>query len=798
MDPPRAKRWRAGRASILGAMVAAGGLSTFAQVLLLRELLVVFSGNEVAVGTILGSWLIWVATGALFGRIALPHVSPSSCQPLFGGVLTALGCLLPAQVGGSRLIRALLNVPVGEFAAVLDVVAASFLVVAPGCLGIGFCFPLATHLPAQCGTDRYDVGPASRVYTAEAVGSAASGALLTFALLPHLDAVALTVVGVAVAWCGAAVLARRRAIGLLGAGVAVVLVLGVLTDAPGTAALRHAFRTTRWRTLGVLGEPGRGPTRIRLVDTADSVYQNVALIESEGQFAVYGNGEPLFAFPDPVGDEHMIHALMAQHPEAHRILVLGGNPVGPLAEWLKYNPSRLVHVSLDPVVTRLVAEARPAAYKDVVTATVVELVTSDAVRYVRACDETFDAIVINAPPPSSLANNRFYCRGFYLELRRLLARRGFVTCAVASSVRLQQETASLSASILRTLASVFDRVLVTAGSENRFFAGGAESTLTLDRNTLVRRARDADIATGYFLPEYFLADDAMAPDKVAFVRRRLESVRGAVNTIESPLSYRAYLTLWSRFSGSDGVGGALQRLDGATLGWQGVGAAALAAAFVLGAGMVVRRRRRQGVSRWSAAMAAAVSALTGFGGMALNVLMLLFFQSVFGFIYARVGVLVALFMLGLIAGAPSGRWLSAGSRQRHAIAYALTQLLLIGMTVAIYSAGRHYAASGGIGLPVSVLEWALYGGMAFLGWLVGAQFPLANRVCLESGGGLTAGAAVIDAADHAGAALGAIGIGAFCIPVFGLDGAGLVIAGATALGLCCLVSALVAMPRRPE
>ncbi len=44
---------------------ALGFTSMVGQVLLMRELIVVFYGNELSLGIMLGSWLFWVGVGSL-------------------------------------------------------------------------------------------------------------------------------------------------------------------------------------------------------------------------------------------------------------------------------------------------------------------------------------------------------------------------------------------------------------------------------------------------------------------------------------------------------------------------------------------------------------------------------------------------------------------------------------------------------------------------------------------------------------------------------------------------------------
>ena len=43
------------------------------QILLMRELIVVFYGNELSLGIMLGSWLFWVGGGSLLAAVIVPR-----------------------------------------------------------------------------------------------------------------------------------------------------------------------------------------------------------------------------------------------------------------------------------------------------------------------------------------------------------------------------------------------------------------------------------------------------------------------------------------------------------------------------------------------------------------------------------------------------------------------------------------------------------------------------------------------------------------------------------------------------
>ena len=54
--------------AITGAVALIGFSAVIGQIVLMRELIVVFSGNEISLGIMLASWLFWTAIGSSVSR----------------------------------------------------------------------------------------------------------------------------------------------------------------------------------------------------------------------------------------------------------------------------------------------------------------------------------------------------------------------------------------------------------------------------------------------------------------------------------------------------------------------------------------------------------------------------------------------------------------------------------------------------------------------------------------------------------------------------------------------------------
>lgn len=780
---------------VLAAMFFLGMFAVFAQVLFMREMLVAFFGNELTIGIILGSWLMGIGAGAFIARFFVRLLRDISKGRLLLAVLLFVAAVLfPVQVYLVRVARLLMNVPPGEYAAFEAVLMSAMLIFSPTCLIVGFFFPFACsvmNLEKQV-TAQDSVGEVSLVYTFEAIGSMLGGALLTYVFIPLLSPLRMVLLGSCLAVTGAGIILPRRVVGRVITVFAVGLAAVVIAVPGWLDTVEDKAVNARWRAFGIIGYDQQDTPTVRLVASQDTVYQNLAVTESEGQFAFYGNGQVMSVFPDPIEYEHSIHFLMAQNPGAKDILLLGGNPLGDMPELLKYRLRHLVYVEIDPGIGMMMRAIDMAAYDRLVSDHRVKVVTEDGPRYVRECNEKFDIVIVNAPQPVTSSANRFYTVEFYEHVKRILKEKGFLFTAIDSSERLQSDTARLGASVYKSLYDVFPLVLVTAGSKNKFFAGSLESRLNFNRRLLAMRHESAQIPTEYFMSEYFIGADEISAEKTCYVHEKFLSLDVPLNTVIRPVTYFYNLLLWCRFSGSraETVLRAVASIDC----WQLGRIITFGGIMFLLAGAVLRMLRKPVLSAcWSKSMAGLLIFTTGFCGIAIEILLIFAFQNLYGYIYAKIGLIVAVFMLGLVLGAPSGR-LMASSRHRWVVWTAIAGLELALLAVVLMLPGILQLveqSDGGI-----FMELFIYVAVEIVGWIVGAEFPLINRLFRDADGGDGGtAAAVTDSADHMGAAIGAFVMGVVLIPVFGIGASCFLMAVLKCVGLLCLASAILTLPR---
>jgi len=154
-----------------------------AEILVLRELLIVFSGNELCIGIILANWLLLEALGCLFaGRQA--ERSPHRFEAFV--LITFLFSLsLPAAILLTRILKRTIGASIGESIGFLPMFYSSLLVLLPVSMLHGALFTFSCRIYASL-SGRAE-SSAGRVYAYETVGTILGGVVCTCLLIPHLN-----------------------------------------------------------------------------------------------------------------------------------------------------------------------------------------------------------------------------------------------------------------------------------------------------------------------------------------------------------------------------------------------------------------------------------------------------------------------------------------------------------------------------------------------------------------------------------------------------------------------------------
>jgi len=676
----------------------AGALSVVAQAVLVRELAVLFRNNELVLGILLGAWLVGSGAGAAALRGLPPAWRWRSGWLLFGQMVLVLVDVFA--------IRCLFGVWQFHARPPLPAVAGlAFALVAPAGALAGLTF-------ASLATFRS--GPlASAIYVAEAAGACVGGIAFAGLLAAGWHAVdvslgALFVVLVFLMNGGRARPFGRFCLSLIVPAAGLWLCLPFLREAD-EAARRLQYRRTP------------------LVISKESRWGHLALAGSSGAF--YYNGEVIVQ-PDLAAEEEeaLCPVLAAGVPSS--VLVLGFFPDSLLERWQRIGVRRITAVLQDPVMMLFedYGSGRRAGYSFSARFT-------DPFRWRTVVDDRYDLVLIRQPLPVTIAANRFYARSFYSGLRDALAPGGVVAVAVPYEENgLDAHTARALAIVHRTLGAAFPSQGFVPAGRFWFFASDGPVQLGL---AAARKRRAALRIPTRFVNDAWVTH-TFAPERTERFAREISAAGPVpVNGIFTMALFRDVLGGWVRRDlGNAGIlflMGLLAAAAFVAVRWRSVHALA----------------RRHPGTFWIAA--------AGFAGMAGEVELLFWYQSVTGVVYDLFALLTGLFMFGMAVGGRAGLTHGAGSRGT-----AAAGLWLAGWVAAVGVLFLLPIPRGG--LAANAIAFALNG---FGGAALGAVFTGTARH-RERAGAAPAAVSGLYAADLAGSALAAVAVPVLLVPGLGL------------------------------
>ena len=754
------------------------------QSLLIRELLVAFFGNELSIGLILGIWLVLEAVGSgILGRWADRWKgSPSS----FGFLQVLFAIFLPLCLLAANSSRRLAGAIPGEGLGLIPIFWSSFLILAPLGLVDGAMFAFGARSYINILSD--EAAAISRVYILEAVGGISGGIVFTFVLLPLLDSVQMVLVLAGLNLLSAASIlvsagrgrGRRLSPGL---GIVAILLLAVLAFlfSPLAAEIQHWAISQQW--------PGYD-----LLYSENSAYGNVAVAEREGQYTFFADGIPILnaPVPDVTLSEEIVHLPMLFVPGPRRALVLSGGLGGVLQELLKYPLESIDYAELDPLLIEAVQQfATPLTIGELGDPRVgVELVDGRLLvrrmqeEMARPSEPGYDLIIVNLPYPSTLQLNRFYTIEFYQMLRGLLAEEGVVVLGMPGTLSyLSDDLRNLNAMVYHTLQEVFPYVRPIPGDLALWLASPASDLSAPDVESLVARwesrGLDTQLVTAAHirlrLAQHYLDWFWTSLEVGGGVGQGSEPAPATtkLNRDLHPVGLFYGLSYWNALFSP-----ALARifaLAGRLSLW--ILAIPLVACTLLFLATVKRTGRGTG-----AAVPMAIAA-TGFTGMTADLVIIFAFQSLYGHVYHWIALLIAAFMAGVTLGALlMNRGTRSAARDRAAflrleVALVLFWVLLPVVLLGLYGRSGHPLVFTSVQVVLFLLN-------ALAGLLVGAQFPVANRLWPRERDARREREGVLYASDLVGAFLASIVVSVFLIPILGIVATCLL---AAILKLCSLL-----------
>ena len=469
--------------------------------------------------------------------------------------------------------------------------------------------------------------------------------------------------------------------------------------------------------------PTLTPRNGELAYYQETPYGRIQIIKDHEQYTMVQNGRPIFSSQNLTAAEETVHYPLSQIDSVRHVLMISAESL-MMSEIKKYHPETIDYVEIDPAITDV--ELRFGLLQKFPE---MKIIHQDGRQYLKKTKKQYDAIILNLPEPDTFQINRFFTDRFFSIARQRLTQEGVLSFSVKGfdSYISDNELRKIS-SIYRTARQVFPHVLLIPGS--RIFFLCSDNPIETDIPSLLE---NKNISTAYISGYY---DGNITPARISRLNQQLIP-NAPLNRDFSPHLVRILLDEWfSVFSTSP--------------------------AFFVLILSVINIAYFFCISKEEF-----VLYTTGCFTMGAEILVIFAFQIFFGYIYLQIGLIITVFLAGLLPGAIYGEYL----RQRGKQILLYTDMAMIALMLVYMGAITFFAHH----LPGVV--FLLFG--FSVSTVCGCQFPVALHL---QGGGKPAVVKVFSA-DLIGAAFGTIITSILFIPFAGIlwSAAGLILLKITSL-----------------
>src|SRR3989339_2127127 len=467
-------------------IAAIGCYATIAQVILIREFLNIFYGNELCLGVVFGAWFLGIAAGAFAG--AKIEYTFKHAFTVFVITLMVLCFVLPVQIVFVRGVRGLLSVGVGEYISILPLLLTSIGLILPFSFIIGFLFPFSSkvvwdvtvswrsrnqktisdfrlqnsdilsnskpeihspesairnennqnsqHITIDNKDPAIDIG---MVYIIESMGSLFGGLVFSFFLVSRFHPFKIiTLLNVGMFVLLTFLLFNFHKKGQVYSSgeedkktkrylglisLGIALVMIVIWFSPIPDSAEAFSAKMRWKTLN---------PHIELMTSADSKYQHIDIGRQAEQYSIYLNGQYAAAFPNEYEYAQIAHLVMTQHPSPKHVLLIGSGLGGLVSEMLLHPIESLDYVELDQRLLQISEKYLSHSDRQALSDSRVTIIHQDGRYYVKNTSKKqhYDIILVNTPDPSTAFLNRFYTLEFFREAQKILRPDGVLIASV--------------------------------------------------------------------------------------------------------------------------------------------------------------------------------------------------------------------------------------------------------------------------------------------------------------------------------------------------------------------------------
>jgi spermidine synthase len=597
---------------ITSLFVAGAGGMLF-QTTIVRELLILFSGNELSLCAITGLFIIGEALGALLGgslrekREALYFLSTF----LFFSVL------FPFSIFLARSVRAWLSIPPSLSLGIGQMLFLCLLCVFPSSFFHGLFFTLSCSFYERM-TGLREEAP-GRVYFYEMSGTVAGG-LLSPLLIPLFNTFTISfIVGLGLSFCSLSLtgpLGVSRPFLLAHIPVVAMLILGVVE----TERIHSLTVERLWEGRSV-------------VSYKNSPYQNIVVTQEEEEINVFLDGVPYITLPEPdIAEVELIsHVPMLIAEDPREVLMIGGLG-GPLREVMRHpSVKRVDYVEIDPYLIATVKEGAKDLVSSELSSRLLSIHLTDGRAFVKSTHNRYDCVILCLSEPSTIERNRYFTEEFFLSVRHVLKEGGVFAFLLPGSLSYYtEELKGVNGTIYASLVSAFPSSMIVPFHKNLFLARKGAPLDALPA-LLVSRLKERGLETRFLSPSEL--GYLFEQKRQNWVKETITSRRFTNNRDSLPISFLYWLS-YLNLSTSPKFRWLFQAARGAR-------------PFHLFTGLCALLLPLFFLRRTAGRALCFSLATTGLSSFVSQAILIFSFQTVFGSIYSEIGALFATSLGGM-------------------------------------------------------------------------------------------------------------------------------------------------------
>ncbi len=668
-----------------------------AEILLIRELLTIFEGNELSLGIIIANWLVIQAVGSYVVAKKFEYYKEKVFIFILLQILFSLSFFLSIFL--ARTIKHILKIPFGSTLGInLIFFITTIVLFFPGLLH-GTLFTLSAKILQE--NNKNDLIDISNTYIYEILGTIFGAIFFTYFLIKYFNSFQICNIILILNFTCCILIFTYYKIKNKKILILTTILFFIFI---GTLSLKEKLEKI---SLFILWE------KQNLVYNTNSIYHNIAVVEQNKQYNIFVNSDLILSIPqiDKISIEELVHIPVSLIDSYKRALIINRGLGGIIFEFLKYKNLIVDYVEMDPEIINVTKKFSDEVINEELSSSNVNCYTTDAVYFIKNTNNIYDIILIGFLEPKDLKTNRFFTYEFFKFLNKKISKNGILVMKVSgSSVYISKEMAKFNKSIINTANKIFKYVYVIPAEYNIILCSNQNFVNNLNVQKIISKLKKRNIKVDFLNYNYLTY--RLNQQRINWFYENLKDVYIKINYDFLPSVVNYTLQYWS-FKVSPYMYFISKKFTNIFY---------LIIFLILIFIFLIRIKS-------SVETATIISCFSnGYVSMLLYMIIILSFQILYGYIYYKIGLLTSSFMLGSIIGTKISLKHKEKIKLLHLEFFALALSVFIFLIIKIIKIFNYEINQTIYSLfPYLFLLLSLISGT-----LSGLSFPLYNKILLEN------------------------------------------------------------------